>query len=90
MFCTSEADIFKMQDFPRVLFSRKYRGRKFVAYNLKYDSGALLQKLPEGELRELWEDEKVEYEGFIYSVIGNKCLSIRNNNYTIHIYDMYK
>ena len=34
---TSEGDSFKPPEFPHCLFSRKYRGKVFVTYNLKYD-----------------------------------------------------
>ncbi|GAG31173.1 unnamed protein product, partial [marine sediment metagenome] len=78
-----------LHEFPDCLFTRRYRGKKFVAYNLGYDEGALLQNLSMSSLRVLRETGKVEHNGYKYSIISKKCLSIRRNNYTLHIFDVY-
>lgn len=88
MISTSLGDTFLPQDFPQCLFSRKYKGANFVAYNLKYDSGAFLQHLPLKVLKELQKKGKVEYEDTKYTVIGYKCLTMRKYNYSVKFYDM--
>lgn len=88
MIATSLGDVFKMSDFPNCLFSRKYRGKTFVAYNLKYDSGALLQCLPKSKLTALWKDGKTEQAGFRYRALGYKYLGISKGKNAIHFYDM--
>ena len=89
MIATSEGDVFQPEEFPDCLFSRKYRGKSYVAYNLKYDMGAFLQRLPAEQLQELRTEQTVEYGAFIYRVIGNKCLTVRKGKNSIHIYDLY-
>jgi len=89
MICTSEGDVFQPDQFPDCLFSRKYRGRSFVAYNLKYDMGAFLQRLLPALLEELRSKGEVIQGAFTYKVIGNKCLTIRKGKNSIHIYDIY-
>lgn len=88
MIATSEGDYFDYRDFPHCLFSRKYRNKKFVTYNLSYDETALLQFLPEGELRELWESGTVEYDGYKVRSIPKKMLRITRKNNGISFYDM--
>lgn len=88
MVATSQGDVFHPWEFPRCLFSRKYRGANFVAYNLKYDSGALLQCLDMDSLKLLQSTGEVVHGGYKYTVIANKCLSIRKGKNTVHIYDM--
>jgi len=88
MMCTSEGDIWKPEQFPDCLFSRKYRGQNFVTYNLKYDSGALVQHLAPETLERLQRNGKVEYKGLTYSNIGYKCFTIRKGKNSVHFYDM--
>lgn len=89
LICTSYGDAFNIKDFPACLFTRKYRGKKFVTYNLKYDEGALLQFLPTENLKELQENLKTKWRHYGIKIIPRKCLSIRAKNYTCHFYDMY-
>jgi len=89
MICTSLGDTFTPSEFPRCLFTRKYRGKSFVAYNLKYDSGALVQSLPIEYLRELQKYDTVKFDGYVFKTIGNKCFTVRRGRNSIHIYDMY-
>lgn len=88
MLSTSLGDTFHMRDFPGCLFGRKYRSKKYVAYNLKYDAGALLQHLPVGRLKELWKCGNTSYKGYRYRVIGDKCLTVGKGRHTITVYDM--
>jgi hypothetical protein len=90
MICTSEGDIINPAHFPEALFNRRYIGKKFVTYNLKYDSGALLQNLPKNCLNLLRTIGRCEYKGYTYRMIANKLLSIRKGKNTVHIYDIAK
>ncbi len=88
MITTSLEDVYLPKDFPACFFTRKYRGAKFVAYNLKYDSGAFLQHLPLENLKELQTENKTEYQEYTYKVIANKMFTITKGKNSIHIYDM--
>lgn len=88
MVCTSLGDVFEYKDFPRCLFSRKYQGTVFVTYNLKYDSGALLQSLPRQALRLLWKSGACDHNGYHYKVMGYKYLSVSRKRHAVHFYDM--
>lgn len=88
MIATSTGDVFRPEQFPACFFSRQYRGSTFVAYNLKYDEGALVQHLPMDNLQELRQHDSTVYEGFSYRVIASKCFTIRRGKNSIHIYDM--
>jgi len=89
MIATSLGDVFQPDTFPACVFGRLYRGKTFVAYNLKYDSGAFLQNIPAKRLNVLRSKDWCYYKGYHYEVIGNKCLTIRKGKNAIHIYDMY-
>lgn len=86
---TSLGDSYNITDFPACFFRGKYRGKKFVAYNLKYDEGALLQFLPKENLKELQETLKTTHDKYKIKIIPGKCLTIRYSNYTCTFYDMY-
>ncbi len=88
MLSTSVGDTFKIEEYPRCLFSRQYRGQSFVCYNLKYDSGALLQHLPADNLEELRVSDSTVYNGYVYKAIASKCLTLKRGKNSIHIYDM--
>ncbi|MBA7567125.1 hypothetical protein ES708_08825 [subsurface metagenome] len=59
-----------------------------MCYNLKYDMGAFLQRLPLENLEELRTSDRTEHDGFRYQVIGYKCLIIRRKTHSVHFYDM--
>ncbi|MBA7530895.1 hypothetical protein ES705_23106 [subsurface metagenome] len=59
-----------------------------MCYNLKYDSGALLQHLPSNLLDELRVSDLCEYNGYVYKAIASKCLTLRRGKNSIHFYDM--
>lgn len=88
MISTSEGDVFTPDDWPGCMFTRDYRDRTYVTFNLRYDAGALVQHLPVGNLEELRATRKTEYDGYIYRVFANKELSIRSGKHRIVIYDM--
>jgi hypothetical protein len=89
LICTSEGDAWKISDFPRCLFSRKYQNANFVCYNLKYDSSAILQILNEKELQVLREKEVVYKDDYKIKIIANKCLTVSKKGHTVNFYDMY-
>ncbi len=88
MIATSLGDVFRPERVPACFFSRKYRGQSFVCYNLKYDSGALVQRLSSAHLKELQVNDSTVESGYTYSAIANKCLTIRRGKNSVHIYDM--
>lgn len=88
MICTSEGDIWTPDNWLEGITSRKYRGSTFVAYNLKYDSGAFLQHLPAEQLDELRKHGKTTHDSISYRVIANKMLSISKAKHAITIYDI--
>ena len=69
MIAISDGAVFQPDEFPACMFSRKYRGKSFVSWNLKYDAGAFLQGLSAQHLKTLRAESKVESSGFIYHVI---------------------
>ena len=88
MLATSLGDVFTPDQIPACFFTRKYRGKNFVCYNLKYDSGAILQNLPAESLKQLQKTDTCKDGKYTYKAIGYKCLSIRKQKNTVHIYDM--
>lgn len=90
MIATSLGDVFRWEDFPACMFSRRYRNKTFVAYNLKYDSGHFISWLPQENIRELWEKDSTKYECYKVKTIRYKMLRItRNKKDSITFYDMY-
>ncbi len=89
LICTSEGEAWKYNEFPRCLFSRKYRNANFVCYNLKYDESALLQWLDNKQLRELWEKDVVIIGDIKVKIIPHKCLTISKKGHSVTFYDMY-
>lgn len=85
--CTSEGECFTPENFPSCLFTRKYRNKTYVFYNLKYDEGAIIQFLPVPLMKELWENGCITHEGFNYKIISRKCLTITRGKNSVHIYD---
>lgn len=88
MIATSLGDIFHPHEFPHCFFTRKYRGSKFVAYNLSYDESALIKTLPMELINELWIEGKAHYGKYTITVIPKKLLSVSDGKNAIHIYDM--
>lgn len=89
LICTSEGDTWNLKDFPGCLFGRKYRNTSFVVWNLRYDSGALLQNLSKSSLSLLWKDGTCHHGGFKYVSVGYKCLTITRGKNAVHIYDLW-
>lgn len=88
MFCLSDGSTFTLDDLPQVLFDSPENIRNYACWNLKFDSGSLLQKLPpekKDSLR-IWGD--VEYNGYKYKYIPHKYLNIKYGKVTVHIWDL--
>ena len=89
LICTSDGDTFSLKQIPAVFFSRKLRGSSFVCFNLKYDMGALLQCLPKSALKALRKEGEVEHDGYKWSVLGNRSMTIRRGKNSVHFYDVW-
>lgn len=88
MIATSLGDVFRLEEWPECMFTRQYRDRSYVAYNLKYDMGELVQHLPLKCLTELRSKGRTTYEGYRYHIIANKMYSIAKGNHYVTIYDI--
>lgn len=89
MIASSEGDVWQPEQFPDCMFSRKYRNKSFMVWNLKYDMGAFVQSLDSNSLETLRSTGEVERHPFTYIAIANKCLTIRKGKNAVHIYDLY-
>ena len=89
MIATSKSDVFTLNEWPETMFTKRYRGKTYVVYNLKYDEGALLQNLTETELFILREKGKVQVGEYKYYLIPRKELRISRGKNGIRIYDMF-
>jgi hypothetical protein len=88
MICSSEGDVWKVEDIPRCFFSRKYRGSTFFVYNLRFDAGVLLRWLPEKNLEQLKEYGITEYDKWIIEYIPHKFLKIRTRKDNVKFFDL--
>ncbi len=79
----SPAELFDM------IGTRKLRAANLVAYNLKYDSGALLQPLPMSDLDTLRRTNGVMWNGYRITYIPHKLLSIARHKHACNIWDMW-
>ena len=86
--CTSIGDVWTPDDWPGCLFDARHREKTYVAYNLKYDSGALIQHLSRQALDALRITGRCTENGYGYRVIANKMLSIRKGHHYCNIFDM--
>ena len=77
MVSTSLGDTFKIEEFPACMFATKYRNKKYVVYNLKFDSGSILRNLPMEKITELWELDVVTHKHYRYRIIPYKELRIQ-------------
>lgn len=88
MFALSDGTVCEPSHILRLLLMKRYRGKAFVCYNMKYDEGALLYMLPTAQLDELRTTNKVEYEGFRFRVIPRKQLVISRGHKSAAVYDI--
>jgi len=89
LFCISDGESCHSKDIFEVLFQKKYEGKKFVVYNLKYEEGALLYYLPKDKLEELRLKGRTTYEQYKISVIPRKEFRVSNGHHSRVIYDIY-
>lgn len=77
-------------DLLEVIFSRRYRGARFVAWNLGFDEASIFDAFPldVDELNELREKGTVTHEGYIISSIPKKELKIAKGHKTVYFYDV--
>jgi hypothetical protein len=88
MFTFSDGIAIPKEDLFPTLFSRRYRGKKFVCFNLKYDEGSILQLLDNDALKKLRETGKTEWNGYIFRLIPRKELSISYGHKSVCFYDI--
>ncbi len=88
MFCLSDGTVIQASDLYETLFERKYRGFKFVCFNLKYDEGAIVYPLPNEQLNELRTVGRTEWQGYGFRSIPNKELVISKGHKSVAFYDI--
>lgn len=89
MLATSLGDVWSYDQVPGCFFGRKYRNAQFVAYNLAYDEGAILQCLPRENLKELREKGVTKHDDYRWKIIPKKMLSISKGKNAVTFWDMY-
>ena len=72
MFAISDGTMATPDTLLDTLFQHKYRGIKFVCFNLKYDEGSILHQFPSEALKELWQKGRVEYYDYSIRSIPKK------------------
>ncbi len=90
MFGISDGSMATPENLFVTLFQHKYRGIKFVCFNLKYDEGSILYTLPKEVLQELRTRGKIEYNGYSIRSIPKKELVITDiaQKHSIAFYDI--
>lgn len=88
IFCISDGTSFTLKDIPEIFFRREYRGKHFVTWRLKYDSGAVLYNLPLERKNELRTDTVTVYKGYKYTYIPHKLLRISYGKNAVNIWDI--
>lgn len=88
LICSSDGETFDIKKSPFCFARKKYDGRDFCCYNLKYDSGSILHALPLPVLRELWIYGDVEFNGFKLFYIPHKFLSIKKGKREYRFWDI--
>lgn len=87
MFCTSDGKVWKPEQLPEALFTREYRGKHFMVWNLRYESGALLRGFKRAQLEELQEQQQVTVDGFVYRYYPHKFLRITKGKNCVTFWD---
>ncbi len=90
MFAISDGTMAIPDNLFETLFQHKYRGIKFVCFNLKYDEGSILHQFPVDILQELRQKGRIEYNGYSVRSIPKKELVITNKQHkqSIAFYDI--
>ena len=89
LYCLSTGDSFTPDNLLEGLFTRQYRGKQFVVFNLKYEQGAILQNLPAEALEILRKDGKVIVGDYTFKVVGYKNLRISKGKNAVTFWDMF-
>ena len=88
MFTFSDGMVCNLDNLLDTLFSRQYRGVKFVCFNLRYDEGSILHLLSKEALDELRIKGKTIYNGYSYKSIPKKELVIGKGHKSVAFYDI--
>lgn len=88
MVCVSDGTTWRPDEWLSGILSSQYRGKTFVAYNLRYDAGHFVRHISPSGLDQLRRVGKVTEDGITYRVIANKMLSISKAKHSITIYDL--
>ena len=83
-----DGEAYQMCDFLEVVFHRRFRGVRFVFYNMSYDEGHFLRVIPMEGLDELRETGRTYHEGYTYHSIPRKELRITKGKKTVSFYDI--
>lgn len=89
IWCDSEGGVWEPTDLPDCLFTQRLRGQNAVVWNLRYEATALIKLLPLDCQRYLRTTGNTIQGVYHWTIIGDKCLSIRRGKNTFHIYDLF-
>lgn len=88
MFAISDGTVMTPTQLWDTLFHKRYRGIRFVCWNLQYDEGAILSELSAEELDELRLKGKTTHKGYTVKSIQRKELLLSKGHKTVAFYDM--
>ncbi|KKM27469.1 hypothetical protein LCGC14_1574390 [marine sediment metagenome] len=88
MFGVSDGNILRPDQIPKDFFTRRYRGKNFAVWNLKFDSGSILHHLPVRSLEILRRDNKVSHDGYRYTYYPHKFLRISQGKNAVTFWDL--
>lgn len=89
LYCFSDGQTATPSTLLLLLFSRRYRGKTFVVYNLKYEQGAILQALPDTIKESLRQTGTAVWNKYRVTVVGYKCIRISLGKNSVTFWDMY-
>lgn len=76
VFALSDGTVIEPHQFPHRLLTRRFRGRHFLCWNIKFEEGAIFRLLPVEVRMKLWADGKAVHEGINYYVVPGKHIRI--------------
>jgi len=88
MFCSSRGDTILPADLLETLFTERYVNTHFFLYNLTFDTGSILYRLPEIFLKELWEFNKTQWDGYTFDSVPHKYLKISRGKDAVWFWDI--
>ncbi len=89
MYAFSDGTVCTPRTLLDTLFSREYRGKQFVVYNLKYEQGAILQLFPREIIDGLRVTGDFRTTKYHVTTIGYKCLRIARGKNAVTFWDMH-